>query len=172
MVQAHTQLGYEWESWFGDSVFDSLVQSMNEVPAVARLLQELADLEGSLAWSRSSIRQLGQAYRMIQLAAQLLAEQNGYETSEAMRIVSGCLAGFEARSDRGAIGSPFVRCVIDVCGTFDQAEVEQLRSRGFGDQEIAEIAGAVALKLFVSLVNTATVPGDGRVRDRSMAYAG
>ncbi|MCA9275610.1 MAG: hypothetical protein KDA29_06255 [Phycisphaerales bacterium] len=172
MVQAQTQLGYEWESWFSDSVLDSLVQSMNEVPAVARLLQELADLEGSWAWSRYSIRQLGQAYRMLQLAAQLLSEQDGIETQDAMRAVSGCLAGFGARSDRDGVGSPFVRCVIDVCGTFEQSEVDQLRSRGFGDQEIAEIAGAVALKLFVSLLNTATEPAHGRVRDRSMAYAG
>lgn len=172
MIQAQMKSEHEWGSWFSDEVFESLVQSMNEVPAVARLLQELAEWEGSWAWSRYSIRQLGQAYRMIQIAAQLISEQDGLEVQDSMRVVSGCLAGFKAQSDRVGVGSPFVRCVIDVCGTFDQSEVDQLRSRGFADQQIAEIAGAVALKLFVSLLNTATEPGYGRVRDRSMAHAG
>ena len=107
---------------------------------------------------------------MIQLAAELIAEKNGLEEHDAMRIVVESLASYEEGPARIASASPFVRCVIDVCGTFDRNEIEALRARGFGDQEISEIAGAVALTLFISLITS--TPEHDQPRVRAMAFAG
>ncbi|MHA7812020.1 MAG: hypothetical protein ACX94C_01310 [Phycisphaerales bacterium] len=170
MVQAHTQPESAWGVWFDREIMDSLRQSMSEVPETARALQDLAVWAGSWSWSQYSIEQLGQPYRMIQLAAELMTEKHGQDEHEAMRIAADCLAGFDSDSEREAGVSPFVRCVIDVCGTFDRQEIAQLRDRGFEEQEIAEIAGAVALSLFISLLtNTAD---EECPRLRHMAHAG
>jgi len=169
MVEAaHT--ASELGTWIDDEVFGSLERSLGELPDLARILQDLAVWAGTWGWARYEIEQLGQPFRIIQLAAELIAEKNGGETPDAMRILVDCLAGFESASEDSASVSPFVRCVIDVCGTFDRREVSQLRSRGFGDQEIAEIAGAVALTLFVSLLSDA--PDRGSSSGVSMAFAG
>tara|TARA_A100000171_G_C2139977_1_gene154278 strand:+ start:10792 stop:11304 length:513 start_codon:yes stop_codon:yes gene_type:complete len=170
MVQAHTHPKTAWGAWFNQEIMDNLEQSMSEVPETAQILQELAVWAGSWDWSQYSIRQLGQPYRMIQVAAELIAEKNALEESEAMRIVVESLADFGEGSERIASASPFVRCVIDVCGTFDRKEIAAMRSRGFEDQEISEIAGAVALTLFISLITN--TPEDEHPRLRSIAFAG
>lgn len=170
MVQAHTHTKTAWGAWFNVEIMGNLEQSMSEVPETAQILQELAVWAGSWEWSQYSIRQLGQPYRMIQLAAELIAEKNALEEDDAMRIVVESLADFGERSERIASASPFVRCVIDVCGTFDRKEIAAMRSRGFEDQEISEIAGAVALTLFISLITN--TPEAEHPRLRSIAFAG
>lgn len=170
MVQARTSSTSAWGIWFSADVFENLEQSMGEVPETARILEDLAGWAGSWHWSQYSIQQLGQPYRMIQLAAELIAEKNGLEEHDAMRIVVESLASYEEGPARIASASPFVRCVIDVCGTFDRKEIEALRARGFGDQEISEIAGAVALTLFISLITSS--PEHEQPRVRAMAFAG
>lgn len=170
MVQAHTQPESALGTWFNREIMDNLEQGMSEVPETAQILQELAVWSGSWSWSQYSISQLGQAYRMIQLAAELFAEKNGNDPEEAMRVVVNALAEYESGSIALPSTSSFVRCVIDVCGTFDRKEIAALRARGFEEQEIAEIAGAVALSLFISLLtNTAD---EERPRLRHMAHAG
>lgn len=170
MVQAHTQPESALGAWFNQGIMDNLEQGINEVPETAQILQELAVWSGSWSWSQYSISQLGQAYRMIQLAAELFAEKNGNDPEEAMRVVVNALAEYESGSIALPSTSSFVRCVIDVCGTFDRKEIAALRARGFGDQEISEIAGAVALTLFISLITSA--PEHDHPRVRAMAFAG
>lgn len=172
MMQAAKQGLGEWKCWLDDDVISSLERSLGEVPDVARVLLGLAELEGSWDWSRYSIGELGQAYRLIEIAAQLIGEQRGYSTGVSMQIVVSGLAEFDSPGDRGAKSSPLVRCVIDVCGTFERSEVERLRSRGYSDSEIAEVTGAAALTLFTSVL---TYPSDleyERTRVGSMAFAG
>lgn len=169
MVQAHTQPKSTWSIWFDQEIMDNLERSMSEIPETAQVLQELALWAGAWSWSQYSITQLGQSYRMIQLAAELYAEKNGDDPDDAMRVVVDALAGFESDSIGMASTSSFVRCVIDVCGTFDRKEIAALRARGFGDQEISEIAGAVALTLFVSLITSTHEDEHPRLRRLSNA---
>ncbi|MFG0314228.1 MAG: hypothetical protein ACF8LL_08595 [Phycisphaerales bacterium] len=172
MVQAVEERAGEWQGWLSKNVLADLERSLGEVPEVARVLLGLAELEGSWEWSRYSIGELGQASRLIEIAAQLIGEQRGYSAGVSMQIVVSGLAEFDSPGDRGAKASPFVRCVIDVCGTFERSEVERLRSRGYSDSEIAEVAGAAALTLFASVL---TYPSDleyERTRVGSMAFAG
>jgi hypothetical protein len=172
MVQAAKQGLGEWTSWLDDDVISNLERSLGEVPDVARVLLGLAELEGSWDWSRYSIGELGPAYRMIEIAAQLIGEQRGYSAGVSMQIVVSGLAEFDTPGDRGATASPFVRCVLDVCGTFDETEIAGLRSRGFSDSEIAEVAGAAALTLFASVLTYPSELEDERTRIGSMAFAG
>lgn len=172
MVLALEERADRLGAWLSEGEFESLERSLGEVPDVARVLLGLAELEGSWDWSRYSIGELGQAYRMIEIAAQLIGEQRGYSAGVSMQIVVSGLAEFDSPGDRVAKASPFVRCVIDVCGTFERSEVERLRSRGYSDSEIAEVAGAAALTLFASVL---TYPSDleyERTRVGSMAFAG
>ena len=74
MVQAAKQGLGEWTSWLDDDVISNLERSLGEVPDVARVLLGLAELEGSWGWSRYSIGELGPAYRMIEIAAQLIGK--------------------------------------------------------------------------------------------------
>lgn len=171
VVQAVRQQESEWITWISEDVLELLEQDLNEVPEVARVLMYLTKLDGSWAWSRYSIGELGQPYRMIEIAAQLIAEQRGYSRIASMKAVVSSLATFDTSSREDAHNSPFVRCVIDVCGTFDESEVARLRSGGFSDQEIAEIAGAVALTLFTGLLTHSTDIEDELTQVGSMAFA-
>lgn len=172
VVQAVEQQETKWSTCFSEDVFDSLEQDLNEVPEVARVLMELTKLDGSWSWSRYAIGELGQPYRMIEIAAQLIGEQRGFSRMAAMKAVVSSLAAFETRSHVDARNSPFVRCVIDVCGTFGESEVERLHKRGFSQSEIAEIAGGAALTLFTSYVTHPSELEDERTRVGSMAFAG
>ncbi|MBO6741144.1 MAG: hypothetical protein JJ916_14925 [Phycisphaerales bacterium] len=172
MVQAANQGLGEWTSWLDDDVISNLERSLGEVPDIARVLVGLADLEGSWDWSRYSIGELGPAYRLIEIAAQLIGEQRGYSTGVSMQIVVCGLAEFDSPGDRGAKSSPFVRCVLDVCGTFDEPEIARLRSRGLSDTQIAEVAGAAALTLFTSVLTYPSDVEDEHTRIGSMAFAG
>ena len=136
------------------------------------MLMELTKLDGSWAWSRYSIGELGQPYRMIEIAAQLIGEQRGYSRIASVKAVVSSLATFDASSREEAHKSPFVRCVIDVCGTFDESEVARLRSGGFSEQKIAEIAGAVALTLFTGLLTHSSALEDDLTRVGTMAFTG
>ena len=172
MVQAAKQGLGEWKNGLDDDVISNLERSLGEVPDVARVLLGLAELEGSWEWSRYSIGELGPAYRMIEIAAQLIGEQRGYSAGVSMQIVVSGLAEFGLPGDRGAKSSPFVRCVLDVCGTFDESEVERLRSRGYSDTQIVEVAGAAALTLFTSVLTYPSDVKDEHTRIGSMAFAG
>ncbi len=172
MVQAVEQQASKWSARFSEDVLESLEQHLNEVPEVARVLMELTRLDGSWAWSRYSIGELGQPYRMIEMAARLIGDQRGYSRIASMRAVVRSLASFDARGREEAHGSPFVRCVIDVCGTFNESEVARLRSSGFSDQKIAEIAGVVALTLFTGLLTHTPELENEFTRVGSMAFAG
>ncbi len=172
VVQAVEQQASKWSTWFSEEVLESLEQDLNEVPEVARVLMELTKLDGSWGWSRYSIGELGQPYRMIELAARLIGDQRGLSRIASMKVVVSSLASFDTRSRENAHDSPFVRCVIDMCGTFDESEVARLRSSGFSDQEIAEIAGAVALTLFTGLLTHTPELEDEFTRVEAMAFAG
>ena len=172
MVQEIEQQESKWSTWFSEDVYESLEQDLNDVPEVARVLMELTKLDGSWEWSRYSIGELGQPYRMIELAAQMLAGQRGYSRIASMKVVVSSLVSFDTRGREVAHDSPFVRCIIDVCGTFDESEVARLRSGGFSDQEIAEIAGAVALTLFTGLLTKSSKLEDELTRVGTMSFAG
>lgn len=65
------------------------------------------------------------------------------------------LAAREGRSDDAKTGAAlaFARQVIDARGKVSDADVDAVRAAGFGDGEIAEIVGHVALNTFTNYVN-------------------
>ncbi len=172
MVQEVEQQERKWSTWFNEDVYESLEQDLNDVPDVARVLMELTKLDGSWEWTRYSIGELGQPYRMIELAAQMIGGQRGYSRIASMKALVSSLVSFDTRGREVAHDSPFVRCVIDICGTYDESEVARLRAGGFHDQEIAEIAGAAALTLFTGLLTDSSELEDEITRVGTMSFAG
>jgi uncharacterized peroxidase-related enzyme len=69
--------------------------------------------------------------------------------------------GGESEDPKTAAALRFVLRVVEGRGQIDDADVQQLRTAGFGDEEIVEILAHVALNLFTNYINVAfSVPVD------------
>lgn len=85
-----------------------------------------------------------------------LGRKAGASSQEMTAAQSG-----ESEDLKTAAALRFVLRVVEGRGQIDDAEVQQLRTAGFGDEEIVEILAHVALNLFTNYINVAfSVPVD------------
>jgi uncharacterized peroxidase-related enzyme len=101
-----------------------------------------------------------------------VADRNACEYCLAAHTALGRKAGASAEEMRHAqagesadaktqVALRFALKLVDDRGQVDDADVQALRSAGFGDEEIVEILAHVALNLFTNYVNVAfAVPVD------------
>lgn len=65
---------------------------------------------------------------------------------------------FEAAEPREAALLKFVQCVLETSGDVASVDLKSLRDNGFGDEEIVEILGTIALTTYTNYVSNVAHP--------------
>ncbi|MFG0244986.1 MAG: hypothetical protein ACF8MF_02915 [Phycisphaerales bacterium JB052] len=134
-----------WATGLSQEVVGTIEHGLSMVPRVARRMQSMNRPGG-----RSQIAggQPDQATRILGFVAELIADMYACSYDEAMlRVVVG-LADYDAEDAQDERHESFADRVIEVYGHIDPEEIDQLRSDGFQDRQIADIVSVVALTMF------------------------
>ncbi|MGD9691751.1 MAG: carboxymuconolactone decarboxylase family protein [Phycisphaerales bacterium] len=147
-------------------MFDALQRALGMAPNMARVMANSPAVLRSWMQFNASLGGAGLPARIRERIALLSAEINGCSYCLSAHTALGTMAGLGADEIEGAregkasdpktqAALTFARRVIETGGGIDASDVERVREAGFGDGEIAEIVGGVALNSFTNIFNRA-----------------
>lgn len=143
--------------------------------ATPNMFRAVANSPAALKSMWGSFGALGSGVLSAKLGEQIavaVADRNACEYCLSAHTALGCKAGASAEEMSAAQGGEsadpkaaaalrFALKLVNERGRVDDADVQALRSVGFGDEEVVEILAHVALNLFTNYVNVAlAVPLD------------
>jgi uncharacterized peroxidase-related enzyme len=154
------------------AVLDAAKKRFGMTPMVYRVMANAPALLVGYAQMAEALETGTLSRRAREQIALAVARRNNCEYCRAAHRVGGRFAGLSsaeiasaeqgiAENPREAMALRLARALLDTVGDIDDVLLEEARDHGFGDGELLEIAGHVAINVLTNMINRfARTPND------------